>query len=105
MILNGEVNISTAGRVSKSPPPAGSGDFLPDDWPGVDDGLHEIDGGSPRSTASQDVGGLSPASSANLDEEEDPAQPPRLRNRTVSLVCPFLCRFLYDSMNFIGLPL
>lgn len=30
-----------------------------------------VDGGSPRSTASQDVGGLSPASSGNLDTEAD----------------------------------
>ena len=44
-----------------------------------------VDGGSPRSTASQDVGGLSPASSGELNEEAklDLSQ---LRHRTKSLV-------------------
>lgn len=44
----------------------------------------QVDGGSPRSTASQDVGGLSPASSGNLDDVEE--QKPPLHIRTQSLV-------------------
>lgn len=61
---------------------------------GVEDNLHigvpplneeeHIDGGSPRSTASQDVGGLSPSSSGNLDDAEE--QHPQLHARTRSLV-------------------
>lgn len=61
---------------------------------GVQDNLHigvpplneeeTVDGGSPRSTASQDVGGLSPSSSGNLDDIEEPHH--QMHARTRSLV-------------------